>query len=246
LRPAKGVSLAYGHAWWVNRVFGPQSPQGIWRDTDINLLRASADLKGIGTISGYGYLLDIPDAPLQSSKSFGARLVGKHAITKDISLLYAAEFARQSNLGPNPRQFALSYLLIELGIAAGPFTAKFGPEKLGGNGTTALQTPLATLFAFNGWADKFLTTPADGLRDIYLDAAVTLKGSGVFQGVMLRSIVHDFRSTHGDRAYGREIDLHVSRPFGKHVTLMARLAAYDARGFATDTTKFWLQVEAKF
>ena len=31
-------------------------------------------------------------------------------------------------------------------------------------GVAAFQTPLATLHAFNGWADLFLTTPARGLR----------------------------------------------------------------------------------
>src|ERR1035438_4740700 len=36
-----------------------------------------------------------------------------------------------------------------------------------GKGRTGFQTPLATLHAFNGWDDVFLTTPADGLQDIY-------------------------------------------------------------------------------
>ena len=31
----------------------------------------------------------------------------------------------------------------------------------------ALQTPLATLHKFNGWADLFLTTPNAGLEDAY-------------------------------------------------------------------------------
>ena len=37
-----------------------------------------------------------------------------------------------------------------------------------------LQTPLATLHAFNGWADMFLTTPANGLQDLYFRASYTL------------------------------------------------------------------------
>ena len=48
---------------------------------------------------------------------------------------------------------------------------KLGFERLEGNGTVALQTPLATLHAFNGWADKFLSTPANGLRDVEPRAA---------------------------------------------------------------------------
>ncbi|EIL96107.1 putative lipoprotein, partial [Rhodanobacter thiooxydans LCS2] len=47
-------------------------------------------------------------------------------------------------------------------------TAKLGWEHLGGNGRHALQTPLATLHAFNGWDDQFGVTPAGGLEDRYV------------------------------------------------------------------------------
>jgi len=36
-----------------------------------------------------------------------------------------------------------------------------------GNGTVGFATPLATLHQFEGWADKFLTTPANGIKDLY-------------------------------------------------------------------------------
>ena len=32
-------------------------------------------------------------------------------------------------------------------------------------------TPLATLHKFQGFADKFLTTPANGIRDTYIELA---------------------------------------------------------------------------
>ena len=35
---------------------------------------------------------------------------------------------------------------------------------------TSFQTPLATGFKFQGWADKFLTTPPNGVRDLYAGA----------------------------------------------------------------------------
>ena len=41
-----------------------------------------------------------------------------------------------------------------------------GYELLGSDGVTvAFSTPLATLHAFEGWADKFLATPAAGITD---------------------------------------------------------------------------------
>ena len=51
---------------------------------------------------------------------------------------------------------------VELAPALGALEFKLGYEELGSNaGLYGLQTPLATLHAFNGWADKFLVTPVD-------------------------------------------------------------------------------------
>lgn len=244
-RPVPGVTLGYAYGWRVNRIFGPDSPQGIWRDNDIHLLRAAYQLKGVGTIGGYGYWLDIADAPASSSRTLGVRLAGDRS-AGTLKLLYAAEFAKQVDHGRNPRNFSHEYVLLEPGIAAGPVTLKLGYERLSGDGVTALQTPLATLHAFNGWADKFLTTPANGLRDLYVDVGVKVPGESWLAGTQLKAVWHDFDPSRGGGDYGREIDLLVSRAIGKRFTLTAKYADYDSDGFATDTRKLWLQVEAKF
>jgi hypothetical protein len=246
LKPAKGLTIDYLHAWRVNRVFGPDSPQGIWRDNAINGVRAAYAIKGIGTLSGYGYCLDLPSLPAGSTRTLGMRIAGERPIGTGLKLLYAAEVARQYDFAANPRDFALDYLLLEPGLGLGPVSLKAGLERLEGNGTAAVQTPLATLHAFNGWADKFLTTPNGGLRDLYLDASWKLPGRGPLAGLMVRGVWHDYRSTVGGIAYGEEWNALVSYPVTKAVTLTAKFAHYGARAFATDTTKFWFQVEAKF
>lgn len=246
LKPAKGAGIDYLHAWRVNRVFGPDSPQGIWRDTDIHGVRAAYTVKNIGTLSAYGYWLDVPSSPASSSRTLGVRIAGELPVAGKSSILYAAEYARQHDHGNNPRSFALDYWLIEPGFKAGPVTLKAGYERLEGNGTVGLQTPLATLHAFNGWADKFLTTPAGGLRDFYLDAGYKVPGKGPLAGLVLRGVWHDFGSTLGSTAYGREWNALASYPVGKQVTLTAKLARYEADSFGTNTTKVWLQIEAKF
>jgi hypothetical protein len=245
LRPAEGLSIDYLYSWRVNRVFGPDSPQGIWRDTDIHGLRGAYAIKGIGTLSGYGYWLDVPSSPSSSSQTLGVRIAGERPLGKGTKLLYAAEYARQQDFGNNPRDFELDYVLVEPGVAIGAFTLKGGYERLEGNGTVALQTPLATLHAFNGWADKFLTTPANGLRDLYLDAGWKA-AKGPLKGLALRAAWHDFNSTVGALNFGQEWNAQASYPVGKHVTLLAKFARYDAKALATDTTKAWFSVEAKF
>lgn len=246
LRPAKALSVDYVHAWRVNRVFGPDSPQGIWRDTAINAVRAGYTIKNIGTLSAYGYWLDLPSLPASSSRTLGGRIAGEHPAGKGLTLLYAAEYARQHNFAGNPRSFGLDYWLVEPGLGYGPVTLRAGYERLEGNGTAAVQTPLATLHAFNGWADKFLTTPATGLRDLYLDAGYKVPGKGPLAGLALRAAWHDYNATVGGADYGSEWNALASYPLNKRIALTAKLARYEAGTFATDTTKAWLQIEAKF
>lgn len=246
VRPAKGASVDYFYAWRVNRVFGPESPQGIWRDTEIHGVRAAYTIKNVGTLSAYGYWLDVPSSPASSNRTLGVRMAGELPVGGKASILYSAEYARQHDHGANPRSFGLDYWLFEPGVKAGPVTLKAGYERLEGNGTVGLQTPLATLHAFNGWADKFLTTPASGLRDVYLDAGYKVPGKGPLAGLVLRAAWHDYGSTTGGIAYGQEWNALASYPLGKRFTLTAKLARYDADAFATDTTKLWFQIEAKF
>ncbi|WP_447526269.1 alginate export family protein [Parasphingorhabdus sp. NYA22] len=245
-RPVADVSVDYFHAWRVNRIFGTDSPQGIWRNTDIHGLRAGVTIKPLGTLSAYGYWLDIPSAPAMSSRTFGVRLSGDQALNQNLKILYTAEYANQQDHGSNPLAADNDYLLAEAGLSAGAATAKIGFERLEGDGSSALQTPLATLHAFNGWSDKFLVTPANGLRDLYADLGYKLGGDGPLKGTVFRLVYHDFRSTRLGIGYGSEWDAVVSVPIRKNITLLGKFARYDADRFSTDTTKAWFSVEAKF
>jgi hypothetical protein len=244
-RPVGALTLDYAYGWRVNRVFGPESAQGIWRHNAIHLMRAAVTTKPVGTISAYVYALDLPDAPAMSSFTTGIRLAGEQALTPKIKLLYALEYASQREDGRNPATFQNDYVLIEPGLAAGPVTARIGYERLSGDGSTALQTPLATLHAFNGWADKFLTTPPNGLRDVYGDVSVKLPKLAIVTGSALRMQYHDYRSTRADIAYGQEWGAMLTIPVVRRVTLTAKLARYEADRFATDTTKAWLALDLK-
>lgn len=242
------VFASYGYAWRVNRIFGPDVPQGIWTDNDIHLVRVGGELGTLGTLIAYGYWLDLPEAPAMPSRTIGARLSGSQGLgAGPVRLTYALEFARQSAIAANSAPASHSYLLVEPGIGLGAASLRLGYERLAGDGTTALQTPLATLHAFNGWADKFLATPPAGLRDLYVDAAYAIpQDRGIFSGTRLRVAYHDFRSTEGSLHYGREWNAMVGRDIWGPVSLTLKFAHYDARAFATDTTKLWLQLEARF
>ena len=66
------------------------------------------------------------------------------------------------------------------------------------------------------------------------------------KGTNFRLIYHDFRSTRLGIGYGSEWDAVISVPVRNNITLLGKLARYDADRFSTDTTKAWFSIEAKF
>lgn len=232
------TNITAGYIYNVNRVFSDKSPQG---DFKMNSPIFNVSYKGwsLGEVVGYGYLLDFTDLAASSTQTYGLRLKGS-APLGGVKALYTAEYATQRDYRDNPRNFDLNYYLVEGGVGLSDAEFKLGREVLGGNGTAAFQTPLATLHAMNGWADQFLTTPAAGLKDTYVSAATTVWGT------RLEAIWHDFRADSNSTRYGTEWDLQAVKAIDKTYAVGAKYASYDAKGFSVDTDKFWLWAEAKF
>jgi len=101
---------------------------------------------------------------------------------------------------------------------------------------------LATLHKFQGWADKFTTTPPNGLRDLYASGGYSWKKVAGLNLVGAAIIYHRFDSERLDVAYGREWDAMVSAKRGRW-TATAKLADYRAKSFASGTRKIWLMLE---
>lgn len=202
-----------------------------------------------GTLTGFAYLVDQDEAAVQgfrlSSRTLGARFAGVRELSPDARLSYALSYARQSDHHRNPNDYASDYYLLDAGLDLGALRLSGGYELLGaddGRPLTSVQTPLATLHKFQGWADKFLTTPPDGLSDLYGSAGYGWKDVGGLDTIGVTVIYHRFRSDRLDRRYGDEWDAMVSAKRGRW-SAAAKLADYRAKEFATDTRKLWLQLE---
>src|SRR5690606_11788273 len=145
----------------------------------------------------------------------------------------------------NPLLYAADYLNAQVTLGIGGSAVTAGYEELGSDaGRAAFQTPLATLHAFNGWADLFLTTPPSGLRDYYAGFAHTI-ALGKLPTIRAELTYHEFGSDFGSIDYGYEWDASLGLALGR-VALLAKYARYRADAFATDTEKFWLQAEIAF
>lgn len=241
------------YAWSTRTIWGMDGvgarQQGISGD---NIFANLSYATPIGTITGFAYLVDQDEAAVQgfrlSSQTYGARFVGSRPLSPKVKLTYQASYARQSDWHRNPNSYDADYYMGEAGIEVAPFKLSAGYEVLGadnGVALTSFQTPAATLFKFNGWADKFLTTPPDGLRDLYATVGYGVKKLGPLSAVTLQASYHRFESDRLTRHYGNEINLLASAKMRKY-TFSARYADYDADLFATDTRKFWLTVDWAF
>jgi len=150
------------------------------------------------------------------------------------------EYAHQENYGDNLNEYSADYYLLEAALTAIGITGTLGYEVLEGNSVQAFQTPLGTLHAFQGWADKFLTTPSDGIEDFYLSIATKIREADI------SLTYHRFNPEAGGPDYGSEWDLMIKKPIAKRYSIVFKYANYDARSFATDTEKLWIMFTAKF
>ena len=240
-KPMKDVSLFYGYVWRVSRVFGNKAPQPDFTG-NVHLFNASYSGLPFGKLTGYAYLLDFDNSAANSSDTYGASFAGATPVAKDFKVTYRAEYASQEDAGKNPVHYRADYYVFELGGAIKPFDLTTGYEVLGSDGgKKGFATPLATLHAYNGWADLFLNTPAKGLRDFYVSGGVALPG-----GFPLKVVYHDFHSDVGDVDYGREWDAVISHKINGNWTVLAKAAHYAAGGPFADTDKLWLQSEFTF
>jgi len=231
----------------VNRVYGPDSPQGAYQGDSV-LLNASYQTK-IGKLTGFGYLLQfddivgVPAAVRDSTSTYGLRFAGDRQAGK-FKYGYIASWATQSDAGDNPLSFDLGYENFELSATYQQFGLAAGIEILEGNGVKGFTTPLATLHKFQGWADKFLTTPANGIEDTYVNALVNLKSVGGLDTLALVVGYHDYQAEHVSADYGSEVNASLAAKF-KKLNFMLKYADYrqGVLASARDTTKTWLQVE---
>jgi hypothetical protein len=199
------------------------------------------NMTDLGMLTGYGYFIDNNEAHAKSNLTLGISFDGKTKIREGVTALYRLEYAHQQDYEQNPNNYSVDYSHIIGGVNLHGVTFKGGMETLGGRGKgKAFQTPLATGHAFNGWADQFLATPADGLRDIY--GLVT----GKIKGLKLIGVYHTFNDDSGSISYGKEYDFLAVKKFGKHYSLLAKYAYFDGDNGRFDSQNFWIQAGVSF
>ena len=199
-------------------------------------------------LKAFSYLLDYDPTAFtiqnNSSQTYGLRATTVLPLSKVVKLSLAGSYARQSSYGTTPFHFAADYAAAEGKLGAYGLTGTLGYELLGSDrGLHAVQTPMATLHKFNGWADIFLAaTPNAGLQDLYGGLAYGFPMVKAVKGLTAQVIYHQYDAAHGSARYGHEIDSALGFKTGP-VGWLVKYADYTARGFGTNTRKIWLEAD---
>lgn len=195
--------------------------------------------------TAFYYALDFDNSPVNSSRTAGVRVTGA-TTAGQAKVAYAASYARQTDYAANPANFSLDYWQVEVAGTVGVATLKASYESLEGNGARGFSTPLATLHAFQGWADVFLVTPPNGIEDA--NVTLTLRPPIELRYLSKVQVVakfHDFKAQRGGADLGEELDLMAQAAITKRLSAIVKYADYDGVPGFPSRQKFWFGFEFK-
>jgi len=242
--------ISAGYLWRQTNILGDE------HDLDMPVLNARYTWQPGNDLTGYVYLQDqditgqalkntaaMPAFMDNSNQIYGLRANGAYSFGEKLKLLYTAEYARQDDYAGGDSRIAARYWRLGAGPQFGSWFARVDYEVLSSNdGRYGFQTPLGTNHLFQGWADQFLTTPAQGMRDLYVSAGGKLAKLGVYFEA------HTFESDFGGIDFGHEIDVGLTCPLYKGLTGKIEYADYragdavpgDSLANKVDVRKFWV------
>ncbi len=239
-QPLKDLTFKYGYITKRNRIFA----EGKDIDSKDHLVNA-AYKTAVGKLVAYGYLLEVDNNTDNGLDTFGIRFNGGTTLGSQ-KISYQLEYAQQ-DADNATTTYSADYLLAEIKTSFSGVGVKLGYELLGSdNGEYGFSTPLATLHKFNGWSDQFLSTPKEGLTDIY--ASIGGKAAGGKWAVIYHKFDADDASATVDNL-GSELNAVYTKSFSKHYSAGIKIASYsagDSTAGKVDTDKIWLWLNAKF
>lgn len=242
LTPAEDLTIDYGFVWQVSNIFGSEvvAPSSTDFRGNSHLLNVRYEGLSFGTLTAYAYLLDLHNGAgdTASSNSYGLRWTGDWVGGST----YLLEYAHQTDAAESPLDYSANYARAELsGDLAEGVKASLGYEYLGSDNGTGYRFPLATLHKFNGYADRFTSTPASGLGDLYASVGTTVAGE-----IQLALTYHHFWDDGLDLSLGNEVDVVLSKALSERVTVLAKGAVFEGENGQPDVKRAVLQVDVVY
>lgn len=238
-------SVFYAYADQVNRIFGSDAPRvpGQALEGDVHLFNASYKVSDTQTSGAYIYLMDFEGPGFStnmSNNTFGTYTDLTHSSGK-----YHFEFAYQTEAG-NKADYDAFYGALSYSKKVGKFTLNAGIEYL----EDGFVTPLATVHAYNGFADAFIgnrlgvVNTWNGLTDLYVGASTKLDN-----GFVLKAKLHQFMDDDLEDTYGWEADFVVVKKLTDNAKLLSKFAYFkgdNSSVFNNDIAQASVQIDYKF
>lgn len=232
------LDLEYAYFAAVNRPSGDDAPGG--RSTMATHVFDVTHRRGdMLEASAFLVHIELDETGEPAPKTIGLRVGGELDLAPRHLAHYRAELARQRGDDGMGRDINASRAAFELGWEfvlgrAGRIDVRTGIERLGASSDASdapFITPLASANDFNGWIDRFVLTPDDGLVDRYVGA------SYAWDDLELAATWHGFTADRGGADYGVEWNVGLAWSPIPEFELGAAVADYSARGFETDATR---------
>jgi hypothetical protein len=241
------LTFNYAYVNQINRIFGSDADGAVLPNvqdvsSSVHLLNASyAGIQGI-TLGSYAYIMNFDEFGGWDNNTYGVSAKGK-ALGLD---LYG-ELAWQDKAGALGEEDAL-YTHLTATKAFGKQSVILGFEHL----DAGFKTPLATVHAFNGFADAFIVGRLNGthrgLSNLYIGHTLP-----VFWGMKWTNTLHAMGDNEISTGYGWEIDSVLAKKFDDNFSALAKLAHFESEGDAfvgaaglPTTTRFTIELNYEF
>ncbi|WP_421933323.1 alginate export family protein [Phenylobacterium sp.] len=248
------VKATYAYVTHINRILGELKD---W-DSDSHLLNVTWSPAEALRLQGFVYALDFGNSAINSSITKGVKASGKTWLGL-YQVAYNATYAVQSEYHGNTAPFDLAYVGADLAGTFDIYTLKVGYESLEGDGVRGFTTPLATVHAFQGWSDAFVSAGgnksfADGIEDknLSFNAKPRFKKTYLFNSDILVRY-HDFDDQRTGADLGHEWDVQVTAAITPKLSIQLKYADFQREAAVPIGTlapppsraKAWLTLEYK-
>lgn len=237
-------SVTLGYIDKAHRIFTDSAIDPLRRERDLSTYVARASYAQDGHQLSAFMIWDkhLNEAAL-SRTNVGVYGKGEWPVSSEAQLGYQAAWAYQDEHADAPQISGHHYWKVAPFVSFSTWKLTAGLETLQGDGQHAFITPLASLHGPNGWADQFLGTPGDGLRDRFVDVQGSWQLFDSIKPLELRLAHHAFESvTHGD-SLGSEWDAALTIKPSDDWSYQIKLADYDGGTQRADVKKIWFTIQ---
>lgn len=248
------LTLFYSYANRANRIFGSDATGPLRSFAgDMHFFNASYSGLGKATLTGYAYLMDFDETAANASY-ISNNTYGMIATTPLGPVTLYGELAFQTDTSSSPafKPDMAGYSHLKVSTKQWDTDFTLGWEYLDAD----FVTPVATVHAFNGFADAFINPRIGlvrnpGISDLYISHTTPL-----FWGLKFSQFLHLIGDNNSGFDYGWEYDAVLAKKFNENFLAIAKFAYFDSDGPATtpgainpapfDTTRFSIELNYTF